>query len=122
MPKRPLSKMLMTGPALRLAMAFLALFFLVAVGASVANQTAPDRYTAQSAGDIGDLYCPLAESASSHAHCPSPTYATVEIYQPSSPLVPTSGSSIWSDGAATLNTTPINLRLFRPPKLFHAQV
>ena len=122
MPLRPQSKTLMTGPALRLAVAFLALFFLVVFGASMANQTAPDHYTAQSAGDVGYLDCPFAESASSHAHCPSPTYATVEIYQPSSPLVPTSGSSIWSDAVATHNTTPAHLRLFRPPKPFRAHV
>lgn len=112
----------MTSPALRLAVALLTLFFLVAVGASVANQTAPNPYAVQSAGDIGYLDCPLAESAPGHTHCPSAAYASVEIDQSSSPLAPTSGSGVWSDAVATHNSTTTHLRLFRPPKFFRAQV
>ena len=112
----------MPSPALRLTVAFLAMFFLIVIGVSAANQAAPDHFTAQSATDTGFLDCPLAESASGHSHCPSPTYATVETYQQSSPLVPTCGNSIWADAVATHNTTPSHLRLFRPPKPFRAHV
>ena len=122
MPMRPQSKTLMTSPALRLAVAVLALFFLVAVGAKAAIQAAPDHFTAQSAVDIGFLDCPSTETASGHAHCQSPTYATVETHLPVSPPEPASGSDVWVDAAATSNATPINLRLFRPPKFFRAQV
>jgi hypothetical protein len=126
MPMRPHSKTLMTCHALRLAVAFLALFFLVAVGANAAVQAAPDHFVAQSSVEIGFPDCPTSQPG--HGHCQSqsqsqsPTYGTVDTSLNSSPLEPNEGSSVWSDAAAALNTTSTHLRLFRPPKFLRAQI
>ena len=92
MPAPPQSKMPKTSAPLRLAVAVLALLFLVAVGANAAIQTTPDHFAAHSSFAISSPDCPIGEPAT--GHCQSPTYGTVETYRHSWPLVPTSGSSI----------------------------
>ena len=110
----------MTSSALRLAVALLALLFLVTVSASAGVEAAPDHFVAQSSVDIGFPDCPSSEAG--HGHCQSPTYGTVDTSLRASPLEPTEGSSVWSDAAAALIATSTHLRLFRPPKLLRAQV
>lgn len=122
MSTRPQSRTLMNRSALRLAVALLSLLSLFAVGAHAEIETSPEHFSTQFLFDVGTPDCLTAETASGQAHCQSPILGTVETYLTALLIGPTECSGVWSYAAATHNTTPIIVTLFRPPRLLSAHL
>ena len=118
----PRSQRQMTGPALRLAVAFLVLMFIIVSGAHVEGPVAPGQFASQSAVAVKTPDCPNAGRISGHAHCQIATYAIPAMALVLPPPTAVAGSSAWRSGAATSGPITISLRLFRPPILLRAHV